>query len=635
LFAILLAVSAAQLSAQNDAPIAPASAQDLNRLSIEELMQQEVISVSRIPQQLARVPSAMVVVGGDDIRAAGATRLAETLRLAPNLQVAQVDARQWAITARGSNSTTANKLLVMIDGRTVYTPLFAGVFWDSQDTYVPDIDRIEVVSGPAGTSWGTNAVNGVINVVTKRAQDTQGVHLFGGAGTETLWTGGVRYGGRVGQNGYYRVYAKGAEYDDALSSTGASGNDAWSFRQGGFRMDLEPQELDSITVQGDMYRGRGLPATGRPFRTSGGNTQLTWRHSTPAAGELIAKVYYDESKRIIPNTFDERLRTYDFDVQYRFDPTESHTIVSGLNARYARDNGKTQPALAFFPERLNFLQYSGFIQDEWRMLNERLRLISGVKLEHNEFAGTAWQPSIRAGYTMNARSTVWAAFSHAVRAPSRIDRDFYVPAQPPYFLAGGPNFIPEKLWAYELGYRTQLGENVALSATVFYHEYFSLRTIEPGVPSQIANGANADLRGAELNLEMHPTARLRTYLGYLTQHRDIRLKPWSRDLNRGLAEASDPDEMVKLGFQWEASRRFSLGGQWRYVDRLPTISNGVIGHVPRYFELDMHADYRLSDAWRVSLIGRNLLHSHHPEFGSLPNRREVQREVMLKFTFQR
>jgi iron complex outermembrane receptor protein len=155
------------------------------------------------------------------------------------------------------------------------------------------------------------------------------------------------------------------------------------------------------------------------------------------------------------------------------------------------------------------------------------------------------------------------------------------------------------------------------------------------VPSQIANGANADLRGAELNLEMHPTARLRTYLGYLTQHRDIRLKPWSRDVNRGLAEASDPDEMVKLGFQWEASRRFSLGGQWRYVDRLPTISNGVIGHVPRYFELDMHADYRLSDAWRVSLIGRNLLHSHHPEFGSLPNRREVQREVMLKFTFQR
>jgi iron complex outermembrane receptor protein len=228
LFAILLAVSAAQLSAQNDAPIAPASAQDLNRLSIEELMQQEVISVSRIPQQLARVPSAMVVVGGDDIRAAGATRLAETLRLAPNLQVAQVDARQWAITARGSNSTTANKLLVMIDGRTVYTPLFAGVFWDSQDTYVPDIDRIEVVSGPAGTSWGTNAVNGVINVVTKRAQDTQGLHVYGGAGTETLWTGGLRYGGRAGQNGYYRVYAKGAEYDDALSSTGSSGNDARS-----------------------------------------------------------------------------------------------------------------------------------------------------------------------------------------------------------------------------------------------------------------------------------------------------------------------------------------------------------------------------------------------------------------------
>lgn len=620
-----------------------ATTSQLKQLSIDELMTQEVITVSRRPERLQDVASGLVVITSEDILRAGATQLPHALRQAPNLQVAQSDGRNWAITARGSNNTTANKLLVMVDGRTVYTPLFAGVFWDSQGVYLPDVDRIEVVSGPGGTSWGTNAVNGVINVVSKRAQDTQGAHVYAAAGTEERLAGGVRYGGRLGETGYYRVYAKGFDVDSTITGAGEELADAWRFKQGGFRVDLEPAAADRLSLHGDLYEGRGRPPTGAPVTFSGGNVVLDWQRAFSSGSELQVKTYLDESKRVIPSSFNQRLRIYDVDVQYRFEGLARHIMVVGAGYRYGQDETKLQPALAFLPLETSFDQYNVFVQDEWAVLDDRLRLTAGVKLEHNDFGGNEWQPSVRGAFALTEHQTIWGAVSRAARAPSRIDRDFYVPSAPPFLLGGGPNFRSEKLWAYELGYRARLSPNASVSATAFHHEYYSLRTLEPGTPSVISNGANAKLTGVEVTLDYRISPTVRWRLGYLAQDRDVSLKPWSRDLNQGMAEASDPKQQILLGWSWDLGDRVTLDGQWRYVDELPTIQSNlgnlalppVVGTVPAYQELDLRLAYRLAPGWEAAVIGRSLLHPQHVEFGASARRANIQRSVSVTLTWSR
>ncbi|PYO99243.1 MAG: hypothetical protein DMD60_02125 [Gemmatimonadetes bacterium] len=377
-------------------PDSSVSAEALKKLSIEQLMNLQVTSVSKRPERLSQTASAIQVITQEDIRRAGASSLAEALRLASNLQVAQVDSRQWAISARGFNSTTANKLLVLIDGRTVYTPLFSGVFWDVQEVPLADIDRIEVISGPGATLWGSNAVNGVINVITKGVKDTQGLLLTGGGGNEQRGFGTVRYGAALGSTVRARLYGRGFGRDASALPSGAESADDWHLWQGGFRMDWDAATANQVTLQGDLYDGRiGQPSPAADIAVSGGNVMAKWSHTISEKSSLAAQLYYDRTHRNIPGTFGEDLDTYDVDLQHATRLGARHDLVWGLGYRLINDRVVNSAALAFLPADVARQWFTGFIQDEIALVPNRLQLALGSKIEHNDYVGFEIQPSGR------------------------------------------------------------------------------------------------------------------------------------------------------------------------------------------------------------------------------------------------
>src|SRR5688572_17705300 len=424
-------------------------------LSLAQLMEIEVTSVSRRPEVLADAASAVQVVTGDDIRRSGLRRIPSALRLLSNLQVAQVDARQWAITARGFNNTTTNKLLVQLDGRILYSPLFAGVFWDVQDTLMEDVDRIEAISGPGATQWGSNSVNGVINITTKSARETQGGLLTGVIGTELRASGGVRYGGTIAPGVHYRVYGKSTKRDSSILSNGADAEDGWQTTQGGFRADWERGRVDQLTFQGDTYQGRMGQLGTADIKVNGANLLGRWRRNLGPKSELAVQSYFDFTHRAIPGSITEHLYIYDLDVQHRLPVSTGHDLIWGGNYRLMDDRLRNPPTFGFFPANVKREWVSGFVQDELALVDERLRLTLGLKLEHNPYTGAEYQPSVRAAWKLRERHLLWTAISRALRTPSRIDRETFAPTLPPFAIAGGPNFESEKLLAYELGYRAE------------------------------------------------------------------------------------------------------------------------------------------------------------------------------------
>src|SRR6266550_3811258 len=366
---------------------------------------------------------------------------------APRLESAGC-ASQCAISARGLNSTTANKLLVLIDGRTVYTPLFSGVFWDVQDVLLSDVERIEVISGPGATLWGANAVNGVINVITKGAKDTKGLLVTGGGGTQLSGLGSARYGGRVGTHADYRIYGKAFSRDPTLLPNGLDAPDGWHMGQGGFRLDWDDSASNRLSLQGDWYDGRIAQALPGHIAVSGGNVTAKWAHPFSAKSEVTAQAYYDHTHRNIPGTFGEDLDIYDIDVQHRAAVGARHEVVWGGGYRLINDRVGNTAGLAFLPAHVARQWFTAFAQDEIALAPERLHVTLGAKVEHNDYTGFEVQPSGRLNWTIRPSRTLWAAISRAVRTPSRIDRELFAPAQPPFFLAGGPNFHSEKLLAY-------------------------------------------------------------------------------------------------------------------------------------------------------------------------------------------
>jgi len=614
---------------------------DLKEKSLKELMEVMVTSVSKKAEKLSEAASAITVITQEDIRRSGATSLPEALRLAPNLEVAQVDSHEWAISARGFNSTTANKLLVLIDGRSVYTPLFSGVFWDVQDTVLEDIDRIEVISGPGATVWGANAVNGVINILTKSARDTQGFLLYGGGGTEQRAFGGVRYGGQLGTNAYYRVYTKYFDRDDTPLPNGVDGQDAWQMGQGGFRVDWYPGEANQLTVQGDGYGGAiNQPANG-DIRVAGGNLLGRWSHTFSEESDLKAQFYYDRTHRQVPLTFAEDLDTYDFDLQHRFPLGERQDIVWGLNYRLSEDRVANTPNFAFLPAQLSFQLFSAFVQDEITLVRDRLRLTLGSKFEHNDFSGFEFQPSGRLSWTVTSRQTLWAAISRAVRTPSRIDQDFFVPNNsppPPFALAGGPEFVSEELRAYELGYRVRPIDRLSFSLAAFYNDYDNLRSLEPGSPSgppfTVGNGLEGESYGAELAGSYQMTSWWRWQAGYTYLQEHIRLKPGSLDFNQARGEGSDPENQFSVRSSIDLPGDVELDAALRYVDVLQNIANGVRGTVPSYLELDVRLSWMPVKNLELSVVGQNLLDRQHPEFGFPTSRHEIQRGAFVKVTWR-
>lgn len=601
----------------------------LKKLSVEELMNIEVTSVSKRPEKLSETASAIQVITQEDIRRSGATSIPEALRLASNLEVAQIDSRQWAISARGFNSMLSNKLLVLIDGRTVYTPLFAGVFWDVQDTLLEDINQIEVISGPGATLWGANAVNGVINVTTKAAKDTQGALLLGGGGTELRGFGGARYGGALTPNLYYRVYGKYFDRDSTMLPNGQDAEDDWLMGQGGFRVDWDASDDALFTLQGDLYEGRIAQPNRDDIVVSGGNVIGRWSHTFSVDSDLQLQGYYDRTHRRIPGSITENLDTYDIDFQHRFPLGERHNTVWGLGYRLIEDHVSNPTTLAFLPSRVSRQWFSAFVQDEIALMKNRLHLTLGTKLEHNDYTGFEFQPSVRIAWKLSQRQTAWAAISRAVRTPSRIDHDIFAPRNPPFFLAGGSDFDSEELLAYELGYRLQPHRQFSFSVATFYHAYDDLRSVEQvsppaPVPLVIANGLKGESYGAELTADYRVTDWWRLRAGYTELQIDIRPKPGSTDASRGRNESHDPNHQLSLRSSLDLPGQVELDVAFRYVTHIAN------QRVPTYEELEVRLAWEPIPGLAVSLVGQNLLHDRHVEFGDPATRREIERGMYGK-----
>jgi iron complex outermembrane receptor protein len=605
----------------------------LGALTVEQLMDIEVTSVSKRPEKLSTAASAVQVITSDDIHRSGATSIPEALRLTSNLEVAQIDARQWAITARGFNNVFADKMLVLIDGRSVYTPLYAGVYWDVQDTLLEDVDRIEVISGPGATQWGANAVNGVINITSKNARDTQGGLITFGGGSELRDAASIRYGGEAAPGVYYRIYGKYFDRGDTLRPSGLNGDDAWRMGQGGFRVDWNAAAGNVVTVQGDIYNGTATRAGPDNTGMSGGNLLGRWSRALAENSDFRLQVYYDYTHRSIPRSFTQSLHTFDVDFQHRFPLWNKHDIVWGFGYRLVDDDVINTPANAFLPPSVIHQWFNVFLQDEVALAGDRLHLTLGSKLEHNDYTGYEPEPSMRASWSLTKTQTVWTAISRAVRTPSRIDRDLFSPATPPYRIAGGPDVVSERLLAYELGYRIQVDPHLSLSLATFYNDYHDLRSLEPlsppaAFPVVINSGLNGYSAGAELTAEWQATPTWRLRAGYTQLHVSSAPQPGRPDRASGRNVANDPTHQLLLRSLWD------LSPTWDFDATLRSISSIANQRVPGYTELDLRLGWQATAALQFSLSGQNLLHAHHAEFNPPGSRREIPRSVYAKATWR-
>ena len=618
-------------------PASVARLSELRSLSLEELMNVEVISVSRRPERLAEAASAIQIITAEDIRRSGATSLPEALRLAPNLQVAQVNGSQWAISARGFNNVLANKLLVLIDGRVVYTPLFAGVFWDVQDTLLEDIERIEVISGPGGTLWGSNAVNGVINILTKDARATEGLFSEVGSGSELRELVGLRYGGELSPDLHYRIFGKATQRDDTELSNGAAAQDDWNSSQGGARLDWQ-RSRDSVTLQGDFYSGKPNPDGMQNVAVTGGNLLTRWSHTFSERSDFSLRTYFDRTRRDLRNGFRQDLDTFSVDWQQRFQAGTRNQLVWGLEVRRMDHAITNLPGFEFRPPNEEQYLSSAFVNDTITLLPQRLQLTVGVKFEDTHYTDVEYQPSVRLAWTPSEQQTVWGAVSRAVRTPSRIDRDFFLSLGTiPVFVGG--NFDSEELLAYEAGWRAQPNAGFALSLATFYNQYDKLRSAEPGpppfnLPITILNGVEGDTYGLELTANYQVLRNWRLRAGYTYFHKDLEVKSSSRDLNNGTVESSDPEHQVLLQSKLDLGKRIELDWVARYVDRLPNGDRMPNPYVPSYISLDLRLGWRVTNGVELSLVGQNLLDGRHPEFvPTSPSPREIERSFYARLSW--
>lgn len=617
--------------------------EQLKQMSLEDLLQIKVISVSRTPMALEDAPSALQVLNSQDIRRAGASSIPEALRLANNLDVAQKNAHDWGISARGFNTELANKLLVMIDGRTVYTPLFSGVRWDVQDYLLEDIDRIEVVSGPGGSLWGANAVNGVINVTTKSAKDTQGFYGEAGGGNQLREFAGMRYGGKLAPNVSFRVYGKYFDRDSDVLASGAAAADGSSLTQEGFRLDAETPAKGAVTVQGDYYHGwEGLPGAG-DAKLAGGNLLTRLSQELANGSDVRLQLYYDRTYLRQPfaagafgaaGYFTENLDTYDLDFQHSIKHDENRTLVWGLGARLTNDHTQNAPSLGFNPADLRQTLASGFVQDQFS-LGKDLLLTAGTKVEHNDYTGWEVEPSVRLQRDLAGDQMLWGAVSRAVRTPSRIDRDIREPSTGQAILAGGGDFDSETVIAYEAGYRAHLGRRLIGSLSLFYNDYDDIRSLRPTpvtiLPLVFANDLQGETHGLELAFNYDLLKWWRLNGGYTLLRTHLHVRPGGTDLNNTLNETSDPKNQIALGSSMDLPHGIEFDTHLRWVDTLENNNNGTVGTVPSYLDLTARIGIHLSDRVELSVVGENLLDDRHPEFGTPGlSRVEIRRSVFGK-----
>jgi iron complex outermembrane receptor protein len=590
---------------------------DLRGLSLEELSQVSVTVVQRRSQPLQEAPGAIYVLTAEDIRRSGATTLPEALRLAPNLQVGRESANEWAISARGFNSTeTANKLLVLIDSRSVYSPLHAGVFWDEEHVLLEDVERIEIVSGPGGALWGANAVNGVINVITRNSEDTQGM-----AGRATYGTldsrAAARVGGPLGGNGAFRVYGSAFRTENTFTSTGANALDDYDGVSGGARADWRYGEGSTATLHAEAFDDNILAG-----ELWGGYVRARVNHAFENQHRLFIQAYYDTTTRKGFISHD-RTETLDVTVQHSWAPMGEHQIITGGGYRHTADRYFLPGLFTLDPPEANQDLINAFVQDSYAITSD-LSLTAGLKVEDSSFSGFEYMPSARLAWTLSDDVLLWAAASRAVRTPVRLDRDLVAPD----IFIGGPIYRAEELVAYEAGYRGRPTARTSLSISFFVHDYDDLRTTTPLpgaviLPAQFTN----DLAGVTYGVEAWGDFQAADWwllrAGLTTLEKDFDLRPGVLDIANPPSTGNDPSfqAMLRSRMNFGPDVEFDVG--LRYVDDLPD------PYVPDYVELDARMAWQATDALELSIVGINLLHEDHPETSAENPPNRIRRGVFV------
>ena len=627
--AAALSLSAGAAAAQ-DAP--PASVEQLRDLSIDQLANLQVTSVARSPQSLSDAPAAIYVITHDQIVRSGLKSLPEILRLAPNLFVARTSGDSWVIAARGldgndQDQAFSNKLLVMIDGRSVYTPLFSGVYWDMQGVLAEDIDRIEVISGPGATLWGANAYSGVINIITRSSGDTQGVYAEGGGGNGGA-RGAVRYGGRLGEHATWRVYAEAAGHFDSETATGATAHDHWERPQGGFRLDWSPSQADAVTMQGDAYYGSEVATSS----IGGGDVLARWSHAWDSRSSLQVQAYFDRIVRGDDSTGGSGFwqNMYDLDVQDSLALGSRHALVFGGGVRVSQYSIVGTPTLQFAPARADLHLADAFVQDTVTLARQ-LKLTLGLKIEDDPYSGASALPDVRLSFTPAQGVLLWAAASQAVRSPTPFDTDVVEKVGSEVFLTGDHAFEPERLTAYQAGLRLQPVPSLSLSVSAYDNVYQDLRSVEATpvtfVPIHWGNGMQGYAYGLEAWADYQVAAwwRLGASLNLLSEH--LKFRPGDLGL-LGVAQAGDdPKRQASLKSTIDLGGHVSWFADLRYVSALPD------PHVPSYVELDTSVGWDVTRHIRLALSGFNLLHERHVEFATAAGG-AVSRSVYAELQFR-
>ena len=637
---VFLAVSMSAQTTQN--------IPDVTKITLEDLMNLQVTSVSKRAQKLADAAAAIFVITQDDIRRSGAASIPEALRMVPGLEVARIDENKWAIGSRGFNGRFDNKLLVLIDGRSVYTPLFSGVYWNVQDVMLEDVDRIEVIRGPGATLWGANAVDGVINIITKPAKVTQGGVATAEVGTDERTAESARYGGNIGDKVYYRVYSKYSDWEPSIGPTGENDSDGWHSVRGGFRMDSTPSQADSLTIQGDLYHSNfgeslSVPTLTAPYSStfpnvgdySGGDILGHWNHAF-ARSSTSLQMYYDNTNTADNSLFTDHEAVYDIDFQHDVHLGEANEFIWGLGYRSIQDSNGSSYTVSLQPTHSSLNQFSGFLQDEVNLLDSRLRVTLGSKFEHNGFTGFEVEPNIRFVGILSKNQSVWAAVSRAVRTPAlteeglRLNEAVIPPGTPPFnsplpvveAIFGSNQFKSEDLLAYELGYRIQASSTFSADIATFYNNYTNLRSAEPGtpfvegspvptdvvVPFVASNKMSGGTYGAELFADWRIIPKWRLQGSYSYLQLDIKKNLDSLDPTPDNPDGESPHHQWYVRSSLDLPKHIEQDVTLRYVSRLPSIN------IPSYYSLDANVSWRPIPLLEFSVGGQNLLNDQHIEF---------------------
>ncbi len=654
--------------------------QDLEQMDIETLMQLEVVvsSPAKRQQPLADVASAIFVIDEEDIKSSGATSVPELLRMVPGLHVARINTQTWAVSARGFNDRFANKLLVLVDGRTIYSPLFSGVEWDERDVMLEDLERIEVIRGPGGTLWGSNAVNGVINITTKQAKDTQGGLLTAAAGNQEQVFGSGRYGGQLGDDAFYRLYIKGFSRDALEDGNGFNPSDDWEQTQGGGRLDWQSGN-DKLTLQSDFYAGKSTksftirtnnPTPGLIFGNNGlqtfsafadtqkfsgdingGNVTARWQRTLSEDSALRFQFYYDHASRNFHNYLRQERDSYDIDFQHYFSPLPKHLLTWGGGYRRIDDDIKGRPGeVEYNPGQRTVEIWNAFIQEEYTLIDEVLTLTVGSRFEHHDFTGLEIQPSARFLWKPIANHSFWGAVSRTTRTPSRFERDGTLDVllantgSPPFSTSfiGNNDYDSEELIAFELGYRTKLLNQVSIDITGFYNSYDKLRSFRAGtaivetnpppahaiIPLLIVNEAQAHSYGVELAADWQVTDFWKLNLGYT--YFDIDFDTPNNITLLDSLEANPPNHLLSLRSLLNIRPNLDLNLWFRYSDAL-----GPSDNIASFVTLDANLAWQATKNLELSLVGQNLLEDTRPEgqlqFNNSPPPVELERSFYIKF----